>query len=335
MIPVELPYGQSVLIGSLPFVDPARAAAFALEQQPRLPCVPSLPSRSPLEGMLSQAAWGLRGVEVRPDGSLAVDRAAVDVDDPYADRALVGEPFVGLNTFLRAVAGRRAPIKLQVTGPVTLGCALLRAGVDPRTAFALAGAAIRTRAVDLLQAARSVAPGARLVVFLDEPSLVDAMDPAFPLAPNDTIDLVSSALAAVEPLAVTGLHCCGPADWKLVLHAGPQILSLPVGAGAPEQSISLSSFLERSGWIAWGAVPTDGPLGAGSDRLWRRLSDEWRELARGGCDPVLLREQALVSPACGLGLHLPSQAELIVELTNQVARRLETQTLGMRLTVGA
>jgi hypothetical protein len=333
--PVELPYGLPALIGSLPFTDPDRASAFALERQPRLPCTPSLPSRSPLEGMLAQVAWGLRGVTVLPDGSLAVDPSALDPVDPFASRDLDGEPFVTLRAFLAAAAGRRAPIKLQATGPLTLGLALHRAGADPCTAFAVAGAAVRARAVDLLDATRSLAPGARLVMFLDEPGLVSAMHPDFPLPPNDTIDLVSSALAAVEPHGITGLHCCGPADWKLVLQAGPQILSLPVGAGAVEQAFVIGPFLERGGWIAWGAVPTDGPLGATSDRLWRRLSAEWRELARGGCDPVLLREQALVTPACGLGLHDAAQAELVVDLTNQVARRLETQTLGMRLTVGA
>jgi hypothetical protein len=222
-----------------------------------------------------------------------------------------------------------------VTGPLTLGLALHAAGVESCTAFAVAGAAARTRAIDLLEAARDLAPGARLVMFVDEPGLVHAMDRDFPLSPNATIDLVSSTLAAIEPLGITGLHCCGPADWKLVLQTGVQILSLPIEVGATEQPAPITSFLERGGWIAWGAVPTDGPIGAGSDRLWRRLSTEWRDLVSGGCDPVLLREQALVTPACGLGLHGEEQALLVVELTNQVARRLETQTLGMRLSVGA
>jgi methionine synthase II (cobalamin-independent) len=333
--PVELPYGLPALIGSLPFTDPAEAAAFTLERHPRLACAPTLPARSPLEGMLAQAAWGLRGVAVLADGSLSVDPAALDPSDPFESRDLDGEPFVGFRAFLGAAAGRRAPIKLQVTGPLTLGMALRAGGADVCTAFAVAGAAVRARACDMLDATRDLSPGSRLVMFVDEPALVSAMDQDFPLAPNATIDLVSSALAAIEPHGITGLHCCGPADWKLVLQGGPQILSLPVGAGAAEQASAIAPFLERGGWIAWGAVPTDGPLGAGSDRLWRRLSAEWRDLSRGGCDPVLLREQALVTPACGLGLHGEEQAKLVVELTNQVARRLETQTLGMRLTVGA
>ena len=176
---------------------------------------------------------------------------------------------------------------------------------------------------------------APLVVVVDEPALVAAMDADFPLDPNRTIDLVSSTLATIEPHAITGIHCCGPADWRVVLQAGPQILSLPTSTGAVEHVGAISAFLERGGWIAWGAVPTTGPLGATPERLWHHLSDEWCGLTGGGCDPVLLREQALITPACGLANHGEGQADLVVTLTKQVARRLETQTHGMRLTVGA
>ena len=176
---------------------------------------------------------------------------------------------------------------------------------------------------------------APLVVFVDEPGLTAAMHPGFPLDPNRTIDLVSSALATLEPHAVTGVHCCGPADWRVVLQTGSQILSLPIDAGAVDHAGAIGAFLERGGWLAWGAVPTNGPLGSTPDRLWEHLSAEWCGLTQGGCDPVLLREQAMITPACGLAGHGEVQADLVLSLTNQIARRLETQTLGMRLTVGA
>jgi hypothetical protein len=120
-----------------------------------------------------------------------------------------------------------------------------------------------------------------------------------------------------------------------VLQAGPQILSLPLDAGAVEHCGALSAFLERGGRVAWGAVPTAGPIGTTPERLWQRLSAEWCALTQGGCDPVLLRDQALVTPACGLAMHGEAQADLVISLTNQVARRLATQTQSMRLTVGA
>jgi len=332
---IDLPQGLASSVGSLPHTDPRAAATFVLERQPRLPAAPSLPNRSGMERMVAQAAWGIAGVQVLRDGSLELDDPILDPRAPLTTPGIDGEPFVGLRAFLGAVAGRRAPIKLQLTGPVTLGIALLNLGVPARRAFAVAGSAVRARARALVAAAQETAPMAPLVVFLDEPGLTAAMHPGFPLDPNRTIDLVSGALATLEPYAITGLHCCGPADWRVVLQAGPQILSLPLEMGAVEHSGALSAFLERGGWVAWGAVPTTGPLGSTPERLWHHLSTEWCALTQGGCDPVLLRDQALITPACGLALHGEAQADLVMGLANQVARRLETLTQGMRLTVGA
>jgi methionine synthase II (cobalamin-independent) len=335
MTSIGLVHGLATTIGSLPHTDPRAAATFVLERHPRLPAAPSLPNRSGMERMVAQAAWGVAGVTVLPDGSLAVDERAVDPRAPLTVAGIDGEPFVGLRAFLGAVAGRRTPIKLQITGPVTLGIALHSLGVAPARAFAVADAAVRARARAVIAAARETAPMAPLVVFVDEPGLTAAMHPDFPLDPNGTIDLVSSTLATIEPHAMTGLHCCGYTDWRVVLQAGPQILSMPLSMGAIEHSGAISAFLERGGWIAWGAVPTTGPIGATPERLWQQLSIEWCGLTQGGCDPVLLREQALVTPACGLATHGEAQADLVVSLTTQVARRLETQNHGMRLTVGA
>lgn len=335
MTALDLQHGVATSIGSLPHVDPRAAATFVLERQPRLPAAPSLPNRSGMERMIAQAAWGIAGVQVLPDGSLTLDDPILDPRAPLTTVGIDGEPFVGLRAFLGAVAGRRTPIKLQLTGPVTLGIALLSVGVPADRAFVVAGAAVRARARTLVAAAQETAPMAPLVVFLDEPGLTAAMHPGFPLDPNRTIDFVSSALATIEPHAVTGLHCCGVADWRVVLQAGPQILSLPLAAGAVDHAGALGGFLERGGRVAWGAVPTAGPLGSTPERLWQQLSAEWCSLTQAGCDPVLLREQALITPACGLALHTEDQADLVVTLVNQVARRLETQTQGMRLTVGA
>ena len=332
---IDLQHGVASSIGSLPHTDPRAAATFVLERQPRLPAAPSLPNRSGMERMIAQAAWGIAGVRVLPDGSLELDHPILDPRTPLTTAGIAGEPFVGLRAFLGAVAGRRAPIKLQLTGPVTLGIALLNLGVPTRRAFAVAGSAVRARARALVAVAQETAPMAPLVVFVDEPGLTAAMHQGFPLEPNRTIDLVSSTLATLEPHAVTGLHCCGQADWRIVLQTGPQVLSLPVDSGAVEHAGAVGAFLENGGRIAWGAVPTTGPVGSTPERLWQRLSTEWCALTQAGCDPVLLREQALVTPACGLATHGEAQADQVIGLANQVARRLETQTQGMRLTVGA
>ena len=331
---VLLPIGLASAVGSLPHRDVDDAIAFVLDRQPRLPAAPTLPRRAAVEGMIPQAAWGIAGVLVLPDGSLLVDEAAVDPDLPLGG-GLHHEPFVSLSAFLAAIAGRVAPFKVQLTGPVTLGLALHAVGVPADRAFPVAAKAVATRTREVLQATREAAPGATPLVFLDEPGLTAALDPGFPLGVDDTVDLVSSALAQVEERAIAGLHCCGRADWPVVLQAGPQMLSLPVDAGATDHPGAFADYLERGGWLAWGAVPTDRPLGETAEILWRRLVAEWDALAEGGCEPQRLVEQALITPTCGLvGLDV-AQAGHVLDLTGHVAQRVEARALELGLTLGA
>lgn len=332
---VDLVAGTDTTIGSLPHTDPHAAVGFVLDQHRRLPAAPSLPQRSPLESMVAQAAWGVPGVEVGADGSLDLALDLLDPEASLSDPGLDGEPFLSLRTFLSAVRGRTEPVKLQLTGPVSLGLALHAAGADAGRAFAVAGGAVRSRAKGLLGLAARLAPGTPLVVFVDEPGLTGLVHPEFPLDPEAAIDLTSSALAVLERDTITGLHCCGPTDWKLALQSGPRIISAPLGQGLELVPEPLGRFLDDGGWVAWGAVPTDEPIGSTPGRLWRQLSAVWCELVRGGCDPIALRTQSLVTPACGLATHGLSQAERVVSLTGEVAARLHDQALGVRLSVGA
>lgn len=320
------PVGVTTGIGSLPHDDADEAARFALEHHALLPPAPSLPRRSPFEGMIAQAAWGIPGVLILDDGSLLVEEGSVDPALGSSDPGIGSEPFVGLRTFLGALDGWAAPFKLQLTGPVTLGVALHAVGVAPERAFAVAADAVDARIDATLHTAALAAPAATPVLFLDEPGLCAALQPGFPLALGTTLDLVSSAMARVQRRAVAGLHCCGRADWHAVLQTGPQILSLPVGAGIVDHAGSLADFLEAGGWVAWGAVPTDGPISDSVDLLWRRLRTEWGQLVLGGCDPALLREHALITPACGLVGLDPYQADVVVGLTAEIGERVEDAT---------
>ena len=332
---VNLRVGTASAIGSLPHRQVDAAVSVAMAACPDLPAAPSLPARDPREGMLAQGAWGLRGVDIGPDGLL---RLVGDLDpaDPFVGGAGIDGPaFAGLRAFLDANRHRTAPMKVQLTGPVTLGLALVEAGAPAELAFATAIGAVARRAEAMLDEALRTAPLAPQVAFVDEPGLVALSRPGFPLPTDDALDLVSRALAAVEPYAVTGLHCCADTDWRLAMDTGPQIVSLPVAPTIVDHAGALGVHLDRGGWVAWGAVPTHRPVGDGSDRLWRTLSDTWCQLVQLGCDPLRLREQALVTPECGLATHDPVQAEHILALTVDLAERVRRQSFGVRLSVGA
>ena len=323
-------------MGSLPHVDREEAIAFVLEHTPEVPAAPTLPRLEPLELMIPQAAWGIAGVTVADDGTISIaDPAAVDPAAPLGDPELAGRPFGTWRVFLEHISDRTGPVKVQLTGPVTLALTLVAAGLGAPQAFEVAAAAVSQRAGHLLSLVERLAPGTSPLLVLDEPGLVGGLRTDLPIAGEALADVLSGVLAAVEGRAITGIHCCGPTDWHLLAQAGPDLLSLPVGAGVTESAGAIGSFLDRGGLIAWGAVATNEPLGEQPSRSWRQLSAQWCALVQAGCDPVLLRRQALVTPVCGLATHDVNQADHVFGITRRLAEKIHDQVTGIRLSVGA
>lgn len=325
------PTGLATGIGSLPCTDPVDAAELVLRVLPDLPAVPQL--GTPREGVVAQWAVALPEVTVEPDGSLHIDRARAG-DEIVAE--FTAETHAGLLGFLDAAARTPDPIlrvKAQIVGPLTLGVALMQAGVDADLAFARARDAVTAwlLALDALLAQRL--RGARSLVFLDEPALVLWKRDEAPIDRERATDLLSSALAAGA--AETGVHVCGDGDVRLAFEAGPTVLGVPANDALVSDVGTLVRHLDADGWVAWGAVPTDRPIGELVDPLWRRLVSLWCELTRRGCDPVRLRSQAIVTPACGLATHGRSQAEGALRLAAELADRVGTQSAAARLTAGA
>ncbi len=175
--------------------------------------------------------------------------------------------------------------------------------------------------------------GIRPLLFLDEPALVLWKRDDAPIEREAAIDHLSGALAACT--TESGVHICGDGDVRLAFEAGPTVLGLPVSEDLVADVGTLVRHLDADGWVAWGAVPTDRPIGESADPLWRRLVNLWCELSRRGCDPLRLRSQAIITPACGLALHGETQAELAMVLAADMADRVAAQTAATRLTAGA
>jgi hypothetical protein len=315
--------GMVTTIGSLPHAGLDDAVRFVLDGEPDLPAAPQLPARSWREGMLAQVAVAVPGVSVHPDGRLSLDppgggrgsltAAAASPFDPAAHEGALA--FLAVS---RARA-RTGPVKLQLTGPVTLGLALVDAGAPATAAFPAATLAVRSTAQALVAAAHSALPAAQVSLWLDEPWLVR---PDAPSAGAVTA-ILAGALAALGPTVTSGVHCCGRIDWSSVVDAGPTVLSMPVDLPGTEPSTAaIDAHLRRGGWIAWGAVPTDRPVTTDEQgALWGHLVARWSALAAAGCDLALVRRRALVTPACGLAGRTVAEAATAVDLTRRLGAR--------------
>ena len=328
--------GATAGVGSVPHLDPVEAAAYAIREFD-IATIPTLPRRSSAELMLGQALVGVPGLSFTADGSIVVDGAFVD---PYATITtdIQSDAFDGFRAFIDLARERGldgAAVKWQFVGPVTLGVALHGAGLDRATAFDLALAVVRARLTSLSQVVTEALPNSRQMVVLDEPWFAELMQPGFPLPPDEAIDRMSSAMAALPASTLTGVHCCAPCDVATLLAVGPNVVSLPVSSELVDWVGYLSRFLAEGGIIAWGVIPTDGPVPATAERQWRALSDLWCSLVQLGCDPVLLRRQSIVTPQCGLAMHSVPVAQRIAGLTADVGKRVQDQSSATRFALGA
>lgn len=325
------PVGLATGIGSLPLTDPTAAAELVLRRLPDLPAVPQL--ALPAEGVVAQWADALPEVTVTDAGSIVVDprRSGEAIVAEFTERS-----HSGLLGFLDVAARLPEPlarVKAQIVGPLTLGVALTDGGLPVERAFARAQEAVRAwfEALEALLVRRL--PAARPLIFVDEPALVLWRRGDAPVEREQAVDLLSGALAAST--VETGVHVCGDGDVALAFEAGATVLGIPVRPAVVDDVGSLVRHLDADGWVAWGAVPTDRPIGESADPLWRQLVTLWCDLSRRGCDPLRLRSQAIVTPACGLAGHGVSQAEHALALAAEMAERVAAQSAAARLTAGA
>lgn len=331
--------GIATAIGSLPHVDAVDAAQLVFAALPDLPCAPQLPARSPHEGML--AAWlrALPEVEVDDDATLRLHTPNAESDGPRAviDAHFSDDAHGGLLTFLDVATQLAEPpraVKVQVTGPLTLGLALHDLGMPSGRAFGRAAQCSAAWARALLALVHQRLPESEVVLFFDEPGLVAwAGDDAPPLDDEAASDLLSATLANAD--CVVGVHVCGAGALGIALGAGPDVVGVEAKPWVVEHAVALARLLDRGGLLAWGAVPTDRPIGEQGTPLWKALVDLWCELTRRGCDPVKLRTQAWITPACGLARHGTGQAEHALRLSGELAERVHGQALATRLGVGA
>jgi hypothetical protein len=316
----RVPAAATAGTGSLPHRDADQAARFALGAYD-LPTVPSLPRRSPAESRVAQALVGVEGVTLGPYGTVAIDPARLEPDLPV-DTDLHGDQFAGFRTFLEHAvhADLSGPLLWHFAGPLTVGRALMRAGAAPEVAFAVAHTAVRHHLRALAAAVADALPHVAQIAILEETSPGTMSGRNMAITPEEAVDLLSGAMAAVEPVAAVGVHSCGDLDIPLLLDAGPDVVSLPVSQSVAALAGYVDRFLARGGWIAWGAVATEGPIGVTANRSWQQLADLWCALVERGCDLDRLREQCIVTPQCGLGAHGVATVERICRTLHDVAR---------------
>jgi hypothetical protein len=340
--PPELPFGLSTTPGDLPVAEVGEAVELAFHGR-ELPSVPVL--ARPARSLVAQALTAIDGVECAAGGGIRMvardigvipDLAAsVDAPEMEALRAGLGHWPAAVS----ACPGIQG-LRVDMVGPVTLGLALADAGVALPVALDAARVVCAERAEAVLAAVRGVEPDRTALLVMSEPRLVGAMHPTFRLAVREVRSLLDPVVDALDrvgagsPLLI-GIHVPGRSDWQTIISSGVSFLSMPPEAGLLGWAPAVQALLDNGGFVAWGAVPVDRPLGTSEELLWRRLSAVWSDLVGAGVDPDLLRQRCLISPSDGLGRFSVDQVPRVMCLVDALAERVRRQAIGTRRPVGA
>ncbi|MFZ5592259.1 MAG: hypothetical protein ACOY81_10690, partial [Bacillota bacterium] len=92
----------------------------------------------------------------------------------------------------------------------------------------------------------------------------------------------------------------------------------------------MKGFLARGGFMAMGLVPTNpAAWQQTADTLLAHLSNVYGELAARGVHLPTLKQQTMITPACGTGLLEPELAVHIYSLARQAGEKFSREVAGL------
>ncbi len=304
-------------IGSLPHTDPAEACKIILDHVD-IPFWPQLPQRSFLESMVPQYSEGFPFVRVGEDKveiQVPDEAKLAEFYEAIAENRgfpISGEYAAGLNAFLDILSkGTRSyhALKGHITGPLTFTLSLTDSSKRP----IFFDEEMRELSVELLKGKagwqidqlRQYAE--KILIFIDEPILTALGTSTYIGVSNEEAARVlrDTAQHIRDCGALSAIHCCGKADWPLVLSSGIDVFNFDAYEFGTSLSLypdEIRSYLDRGGYIAWGIVPTTEKINdVTTETLSERFEQALTSLEKAGVSQDQLRAQSLLTPSCGTG----------------------------------
>lgn len=348
------PGGMATGIGSMPFVEPEEALSLVFKNLPLAPHWPQLPRRGEAEGFVYQFLNPLveMGLLVKEGDKIYFNTqddswpgrmtefyssylAAEEGDADALERfAVPYDSAVGFYAFIDELrekgAGRAQYLKGHEAGPLTVGFQLKDA--QGRLAYyedQLRDILVKTLAMHARWQTKTLGQfGLPVIFFVDEPGISVYGKSTHITVTREMIleDLNAIAGAVHAARGIPGVHSCDAIDWSLLFESEMEIVNLDVynyGNSLIPTAKELKQYLERGGVMAWGMAPTtEKSFAETAETLLARLDELWRELEKRGIKRSVLKQQSLITPACGTGLLEPELAEQIYRLTREISEKL-------------
>jgi hypothetical protein len=289
------------------------------------------------EGMVSVEleAWRAKEAAWSKELKKAEKQGDLEAYEPKPHSAAAWQPFLW-ELEERAVRF----CKLELAGPLTCQWSVAIHG-DPKPEEE---AQIRSqilelvllRAIAMTRKVRSL--GVQPLFFFDEPALT-ILSPENPKHMLAIKELKLALQALKKEGALTGIHCCGETTWSKLLEAEPDVLSIDSGLSLLSLLRARKPFIDhllRGGNLSLGIVPnTWEPAkllslepSALVDHLEMLLRAELKSTMDTDALEALVEvilTQSMFTPACGLALQTPEEAEAVLGTLLRVQKEVEVR----------
>lgn len=324
-------------IGSLPHSDAAEACNIVLDSVD-IPFWPQLPHRNFLELMVPQYSEGFPFIRIEGEHVTVVpgeERAVEVFYEAIAGKSgfpISREYAAGFHTFteiLRSSNRRLSVVKGHITGPLTYTLSV----TDSQKRPIYFDDELRDLTLELLKGKASwqikeLGPFAeKVLIFIDEPILSALGTSSYIGVSNEEASrMLREVVSHIQSSGgIAGIHCCGKADWPLILSSGIDVLNFDsyfFWDTLPLYPKEMKAFIDRKGFIAWGVVPTTDIIrNVTIDGLCEQLERGLSSLEKAGIPREQVRRQSLLTPSCGTGSLHVDDALKVFSLLKQLRNR--------------
>lgn len=345
-------------IGSLPYNNEKEATDSIWEKFKDIPFWPQLSQVNNLEDMIIQYSQNIPGMYINIEEQIfgfnpeseefytQLENFYLDYDDIIIEKNFdklekygITAPYTSsIELFCKNIEIYKPKyVKGHITGPFTWGTSICdqenKCLFYDETYRDIIVKALTLKALWQIKKIKDSNPDTTPIIFIDEPTMSQFGTSAFiTVQENDIIESLKQITSVIEEHGgLAGVHCCGKADWNMVLKGGINILNFDAysfSKSLTAYSKQINEFLKKGGYIAWGIVPTldtEALIKADTNSLLEKLEIGISGLVAKGIDKNLILKQSLITPSCGAGCLNVELAKKAMELTNNISRELKAK----------
>ena len=324
-------------IGSMPHRDAEEACRLVLKTFD-IPFWPQLPQISFKEFMIPQYSEGMPcfRIDIERQTFWVEKKPSEELDRFYEScsensRIAISEDYAkGFHRFIAMVRNRQFPVlKGHITGPLTFtlglkddsGRLIYFDEEFREVSLMLLKAKVRWQ-LDMLKSSAE-----DIIIFIDEPILSALGSSSYlSVSSEEALRLLREIVITIKSEGgIAGIHCCGNADWPLVIKSGVDIINFDAYEYAETISLypdNFRGFLEGGGFLAWGIVPTSDVIRSASPESVRRRFDKGFSALSQTIPENLLKKNLMLTPSCGTGSRSSDETLKIFQLLMRLKEEL-------------